>query len=259
MKLAFNKNLEEEASELGSSPSAKDIVSYKLIIDTITEQIEISIKSVSNIDNSNHIRVIEEKFNYFKMKYEITENSEELTSLKETEEEFYNFLYSLFNENLFLSISNWDTLKLNSKKFIINSFYSMFIIEKKSLLKEIILNYVLLNKVSLVERYKNKLDKKDISFANIRKILKNYNDTILVYFSDQIINDMVDTFSVFDSFKEILLMVERDLNLESFINNNLDEQTSEFIDSLLAVLKEDESFLIDVHNDILEMFPKNII
>lgn len=202
--------------------------------------------------HEDYFSLIREKINFVRNMKNL--DAEEKAQINQVENDLFNLLEEKFNKILNTNISDYPT---SEKKSLIEALYDVFFNNRRMYLKNFILNYILLNKKSLANQYKNQT-KKDITLnqiknevelknTNLYSILYSYNDIAVNLLSSEVI-------SIFDFIEIIDIDLHKQQMLEKvFENSNGVEEFNKIVSGFVNSNYFSE-FLVELRHDLIETF-----
>jgi hypothetical protein len=231
---SFEEDLDNENSSLFLT------MTDKLVIDAFKEQFE---NRSFIIKQTNLISLLDEKFKYLKNKYQPEQdNRVQINKLNKKENELYYLILDLFKEKLDISYNDLlygESMEIDELKYLVSELYTFNIINYLENLKYLVLNYINENLTTIVERYKDTLNKKDLDFSlNKKKI--GINNFILIKNLKKIINEIIQEMNI-----------SNNRIIENIVNYDRGESNLLFIKEIF----EDEKIILGSNFDEMFFFP----
>jgi hypothetical protein len=210
------------------------------------------------------LKNISEKILLLKVKKE-----EDTETIKEIDNYFRSLLCDLLErlENLFefdnteRGIPSLTDEILSELELKVRCLYQFLIIERIDNISSFLSNRIINNKKEFINLFKSKLDsKKNISLASLKNTLKNYDDMIIIFFIEDIIEMIV---SQELTFSELINALEEEYGDEIsiiIVKNIVDEDNTLFVKKYLEIINYSPEVLKEFSRlvilDLMQYFPK---
>lgn len=235
-------------------------LSDNLLINNLKTQLSNTLDKV--VADNNVLKVIDERYQYISLRYK--DNKDIMDSIYKNREEIYELVLKEIEEKFGLvsNLTKEYTLPHNYYSYIYN-LYDFFIINYKKNLETFFLQYILENRNDIVKNYRIKTDKKDLEVINSRKIIEEYEDTVILYNISEIIDTIINGLE--ESEFVISLITEEDPfesvnnGIKELLIDGVEESTMDcdFCHNFFSPLKDD-SYRYDIINSIKDRYFKLI-
>ncbi|AST99832.1 hypothetical protein PBI_PBS1_10 [Bacillus phage PBS1] len=228
-------------------------LSDDIIFDSLKEQISnVFVQSDSN--PVYYITYFTGKYNYIMNKY--SEYEEVCEKIKEIREEFYEKLKTLIEEKFDFTL-NLPAFFDDEEKFnIIGNLYDFFIIRNKVNSVNVISGYIDREIKDLIKYYKPLIDKKDLTYNNIKKTI---NKDIAVIICK--LPDIISNLTVESGFDLVQLMIDDEQEITNMVIGTLFDENTEyinigesFIDNILNAIKKNEVYYLQARTQLVNKY-----
>lgn len=162
-------------------------VSDDLIIQNIEEQIENVFSNEVSGSKLYYLSYFTNRYNYITKKY--SDNKDIMDRLNKSIIEVFSRVQELIENKFKFSLELIDSLDIDMMMEIIENIYQFFIIDFNTNCSNLVFNYITNERKDLVKSYKNTVNRKDLTYINLKKFITNEN-IIIIYNIDDIIDGM---------------------------------------------------------------------
>jgi ribosomal protein S15P/S13E len=248
-------NLEEQETTFLTEKDIEQILnslSDDLIFDSLKEQIE---NTFNSVDSSPvfYLTYFTSKYDFLINKY--SEYEELCDKIKEIRESFFNRLKELLETKFDFTVEFPMTMSLDEQFQNLSHLYNFFVIRNKDNITRLIIQYIEKEMKNLIKYYKPLVDKKDLSYMNMKKSINKDIATIICKLPEIIDNinisnpsDIIELF--IDDEYEITSIIIRDL----FLERKLVSYGDEFINNFLKHIKENEIYYLLVRTYFMNKY-----
>jgi hypothetical protein len=249
------ENLEEYEATFLTEKDIEQIVnslSDDIIFDSLTEQIQ-SVFSSTDSSPVFYLTYFTSKYDFLINKY--SEYTELCSKIKEIREEFFYKLKELIETQFNFTIEFDSALSKEEQFLYISHIYNFFIIRFKENSANLITKYIEREMKDLIKYYKPLIDKKDLSYANMKKTI-NKDATVVICKLPEIIQNMTvdspkDIISLLiDDEYEISNMIVKDV----FVNNEWTAYGETFADNILKSIKQNDTYYLLTRTNLVNKY-----
>jgi hypothetical protein len=249
------ENLEEKEVTFLTEKDIENIInslSDDIIFDSLKEQIE-NVFISADTNPTYFLTYFTTKYDFIMNKYS---DYEEVTAkVKEIREDFFFKVKALIEEKFDFVVEFPESVSMENQIATISHMYDFFVIRNKRHLLNILINYIEKELKNLIKHYKPLIDKKDLTYTNMKKYV-NKDITVVVCKLPEIINEMI-----IDSAEDLLKLAIDD----SFeITNNIihtvlvaDQAASfggTFVEKMVSAIKQDETYYLYTRNHLMQKY-----
>lgn len=228
----------------------QDLLLMNLTDELLIENIEEQIKSLNSIfyENTNYIDVFENRYKYLLERFRDTQDF--INDLTESRQQFFLNIFNKIKEKFNLQI---DTFEIEDNLYIMTRvLYEFLILDYMTNIKNFVLQYINVNRKSLLTTYENKI--KNLDSVSLKKVLKNKNDAIIIANLYNIIDDLSNIeFTTENILSYIVSCDESEYNnyfMNKYFIEDKDLASSDFSSKFLAVLKKGNKSYNRIVNEI---------
>lgn len=239
-------NYEENENQELTARNISDIinsVSDDLVFDSLEDQIKNAFIS-GDSSPMYYVTYFTTKYNFIKNKY--SEYPEVIEKIEDIRENFYGRLQALLEDKFKFTVNEFpSTLTKDQVYENIEQLYNFFVIRNRYNSINLIVKYIEKEMKSLIKTYKPLIDKKDLTYINIKKSL---NKDIAVIICK--LPDIIDSIEISSSQDLLNLLIEDEFEFTNaimkdlFITKEIITFNEDFISNLITPIKEDDSFYL---------------
>jgi hypothetical protein len=249
------ENLEEYEASFLTEKDIEQIInslSDDIIFDSLVEQIE----NVFNSTDSSpvfYLTYFTGKYNFLMNKY--AEYEDLCNKIKEIREEFFFKLKGLI-ETKFDFVVEFDSALGKEEQFLnISHMYNFFIIRFKDNSANLVNKYIDREMKDLIKYYKPLIDKKDLTYANMKKTI-NKDATVVICKLPEIIQNMT-----VDSPKDVVgLLIDDEYEISNmmikdiFVASEWISYGETFIDNIMKSIKQNEVYYLLTRTSLVNKY-----
>jgi len=170
-------------------------LSDDMLLESIYEQID-ELKITENVETNDHLKIIDGRIQFLKMQSQ--DDDEFIDKLEDLQLDIYRKILERINSKLGQEFSFEDEYLVFNTKVI----YNFFILRYDNLLIDFFKNYIEGNKLSLVNGLEEKINK-NIVLKQYKKVLRKPEDAIILAYTFEVINLILDLDLSSDTFVDI--------------------------------------------------------
>jgi hypothetical protein len=240
------ENLEEKEATFLTEKEIQQVInslSDDIIFDSVKEQIQNVFTSVDTTPTF-YITYFTTKYDFIMSKY--SEYEEVVTKVKEIREELFMKIKGLLEERFDFTLEFPDSIEMKERFNIISHLYGFLVVRNKDNSTRIVINNIEREMKDLIKHYKPLIDKKDLTYLNMKKFINKDITTIICKLPEIISNIEVATpkdlieLAIEDEWELTNLVVKDVLSEE----RNMVSFGSNFVQNFLKPIKENETFYL---------------
>jgi hypothetical protein len=249
------ENLEEKEATFLTEKDIDQIVSSlsdDIIFDSLTEQVR---KVFDTVDSSPvfYLTYFTSKYDFLINKY--SEYNELCDKIKDVRQSFFFKLKELIEEKFDFTVDFGDSLTEEEQFLYISHIYNFFVIRNRENCVNIINNYIERESKELIRQYKTLIDKKDLTYMNMKKSINKDVAVIICKLPDiiQAINvenakDIIEL-AMEDKHELTNLMIQ-----DVLLNDAYTTYGENFINNVLNHLKNNEIYYLLTRTDLVNKY-----
>jgi hypothetical protein len=240
------ENLEEKEATFLTEKEIEQVInslSDDIIFDSVKEQIQNVFTSIDTTPTF-YISYFTTKYDFIMNKY--SEYEEVVEKVKEIREELFMKIKGLLEQRFDFTLEFPDSVSLADRFNIITHLYGFLVIRNKDNSTRIIIKYIEREMKNLIKHYKPLIDKKDLTYVNMKKHINKDITTIICKLPEIISHIEVDSgidlieLSIDDEW-ELTNLVVRDVLSEE---KGMIAFGDTFVQNFLRPIKENETYYL---------------
>jgi hypothetical protein len=240
------ENLEEKEATFLTEKEIEQVInslSDDIIFDSVKEQIQNVFTSIDSTP-TYYITYFTTKYDFIMNKY--SEYEEVVAKVKEIREELFMKIKGLLEERFDFTIDFPESLGMQERFNVISHLYGFLVIRNKDNSSRIIINYVEREMKNLIKYYKPLIDKKDLTYVNMKKFINKDITTIICK-----LPEIISHIEVASGTDLINLSIDDEWELTNWVVRDLFSNDKgmiafgdNFVQNFLKPIKENETYYL---------------
>lgn len=247
----FMEMIDEKDCTFNTDKNIEDVISSlsdTIILDNVKDQINNIEENYS--DNLYYLSYFNTKYDYLVNKY--NDNKDILDKINSLKESIYTSIKEYIENKFCINIIFPDYITKDMAYNYINIIYKFFVINYQENVYSLITNYIKEEYKNIIKYYKNRINKKDLTYTNLNKNIDK-NLAIIICEINNIVENMV-----IDQPVDIINLVIKDdpneyynENIFNLVNLQFISFKDNFVNNILNMIKSNDKLYLNIRTKLL--------